>query len=84
MGRGFPIPSRPNTFVNYQTTHIGYDLQGEPTFADHPILQTSEDDYQVTHVGFHIYGDPLCEDVSAIYMINHYHLLVMILDIHPD
>jgi len=32
----------------------------------------------------YFYGDPLCEDVSAIYMINHYHLLVMILDIHPD
>ena len=53
MGRGVPVSNPLKTDGSYQEIHIGYDLQGEPTFEEEPNkLQRLEESHKVCHVGY--------------------------------
>ena len=72
MGRGI---TRGNLFrptTTYQSTHIGFDLQGEPMFEDLPVkIQKIEESYQVHDVGYDTRGEPMYEDyVDDSYMLE--------------
>ena len=67
MGRGFPIPSRSRA-QEYQTTHVGYDIQGDPVFEEQPVkMRRLEEVYQVQHVGYDLNGDAVYNSQDAIY-----------------
>ena len=64
MGRGITMGNSFRPAVTYQSTHVGFDLQGDPVFEERPVkIQRVDDSYQVHHVGYDLNSEPMYEEL---------------------
>ena len=72
INREFPVTYSLKTGGSSQAIHIGYDLQGEPTFEEESNkLQRLEESHKVCHVGYDLHGEPVDKDSSNDFDIHN-------------